>query len=360
MNQRVPSPFKNILDTSIKLIFLALIVAWCLILIFPFGSIITWSIILAMAVAPLYTSLTTKLGGREKLSATIIVVGGILIILVPSFLFIESVIEGIRVVKYQFENDLLTIPPPTSDVKEWPLVGEQLYTFWASSSENLQATIVQYKGQLADFGKFFLEGLLSVGGSIFQFIAATIISGALLVTSGKKQVTKKFFSKLVGDQADEVTDLAQRTVNNVVKGVLGVAFIQSFLVGIGFLLAGVPYAGLWALLVLLLAILQLPAILIILPIAIYLFTIMGTVPAILWTIYLIVAGLSDNFLKPILLGKGAPVPMLVIFLGVIGGFITMGFIGLFIGAIVLSLGYRLFIGWLNEEESTRQSTSGLD
>jgi predicted PurR-regulated permease PerM len=136
-------------------------------------------------------------------------------------------------------------------------------------------------------------------------------------------------------------------VGNVVKGVLGVAFIQAFLVGIGFFLAQVPYPGIWTLLVFLLAVLQIPPLLVVAPVAVYLFSERSTAAAVGWTVYLLLGGFSDNILKPILLGKGAPVPMLVIFLGVIGGFMLSGFIGLFTGAVVMSIGYKLFTTWIN-------------
>jgi predicted PurR-regulated permease PerM len=126
-----------------------------------------------------------------------------------------------------------------------------------------------------------------------------------------------------------------------------VALIQALLIGIGFLISGVPFAGVLTLVVFMLAVLQLPPIIIVLPVIVYLFGAKETLPAILWTVYLILAGISDNILKPLLLGKGAPVPMLVIFIGVIGGFILSGFIGLFTGAIVMSIGYKLFVAWIN-------------
>ena len=125
------------------------------------------------------------------------------------------------------------------------------------------------------------------------------------------------------------------------------AFIQAILIGIGFFLADIPYAGVWTLLVFLLAVLQIPPTLVVIPVAVYLFSEKTTGPAILWTVYLVLGGISDNILKPILLGKGAPVPLLVIFLGVIGGFMLSGFIGLFTGAIVMSIGYKLFATWIN-------------
>ena len=173
----------------------------------------------------------------------------------------------------------------------------------------------------------------------------------LLATKGTNKFAEQFFSKLVGRRAEEFVDLTMKTVGNVVKGVIGVAFIQSILVGLGFLLAGVPYAGIWALLVLVLAILQLPPTLVSVPIIVYLFSVMAPLPAGLWAIYLVAASVSDNLLKPILLGKGAPVPMLVIFLGVIGGFMLSGFLGLFTGAIVMSLGYKLFVAWLGDDNT---------
>jgi predicted PurR-regulated permease PerM len=127
----------------------------------------------------------------------------------------------------------------------------------------------------------------------------------------------------------------------------GMALIQAILIGIGFFLADIPYAGIWTLLVFLLGVLQIPPVLVLILVAVYLFSEKSLVAAVAWTVYLLSAGLSDNILKPILLGQGASVPMLVIFLGVIGGFARSGFIGLFTGAIVMSIGYKLFIAWIN-------------
>jgi predicted PurR-regulated permease PerM len=152
---------------------------------------------------------------------------------------------------------------------------------------------------------------------------------------------------VAGNRGDEFAGVVNMTIGNVVKGILGVALIQAIITGLGFLFAGIPLAGLWTLLVFIFAVLQLPPAIIVVPIMAYMFSEKELTPAIIWTIYLMIAGLSDNILKPILLGKGAPVPMLVIFIGVIGGFIFSGFIGLFTGAVVMSIGYKLFISWLD-------------
>ena len=138
------------------------------------------------------------------------------------------------------------------------------------------------------------------------------------------------------------------TIRNVAKGILGVAFIQFVLMGASLVFANVPFAGLWALLVLLFAIVQLPVGIVAIPVIIYLYSAREPLPATLWSVLILLFSMSDNILKPWLMGKGAPVPMLVIFLGAIGGMIMSGFIGLFTGAIVLSLGYKLVTLWLGE------------
>lgn len=344
--------FNYTIEIIVRLGFLFLLIAWCLQLLYPFAGIIIWAIILAISVAPVYDSLNARLGDKPKVAASIIIIGGLSLIIIPSWLFLDSMIEGVKNVAEKINTESLSIPPPSERVADWPVVGEKIHGIWSLASTNLEAAIIKYKEQILQIGGAFFEGILSLGSSIFQFIISTIIAGILLATRGTDHTSRKFFKRLAGDRGDEFTDVTEVTVRNVTKGVLGVAVIQAILVGIGFLLAGVPYAGLWALLVMILAILQLPPLLVILPVIMYLFSSMSILPASLWTIYLLLAGASDNVLKPVLLGKGAPVPMLVIFLGVIGGFMLSGFIGLFTGAIAISLGYKLFLVWLNEKDTT--------
>ena len=233
-------------------------------------------------------------------------------------------------------------------MKNWPVIGEKLHEAWFAASVNLKQAVVRYKDQLLVVGRVVLAGVVSAGGGVLQIIAAVIVAGVLLCTKGTSDSTHIIFTKLAGERGDELSGIISKTVGNVIKGILGVAFIQSVLIGIGFLLAGIPYAGLWTLLIFVLTVLQIPQALVVIPAAIYLFSAKAMTPAIGWTVYLMLIGLSDNLLKPILLGKGAPVPMLVIFLGVIGGFMLSGLIGLFTGAIVMSVGYKLFLAWLDD------------
>lgn len=338
---------KSIYDTTIRLFFLFIIIAWCLMILYPFVSIMLWGLIFALAFEPLHHGLVKRMGGKPKLASFIIVFVSLAIIIIPSWYFLDAIVAEVREISSSFRNGNLTIPSPSENVRSWPIIGEPLYDIWFSASVNLKQTVVTYKDQFASIGSTLGKGVLSATGGVFQMMVSLIIAGILLTIGGAGEAIRKLFRKLAGDNGDEFADITKKTVGNVVRGVLGVAVIQATLIGIGFLLAGIPYAGLWTLLVFLFAVLQIPPTLIVIPLAVYLFDEKELLPAILWTVYLFLAGISDNIFKPILLGKGAPVPMLVIFLGVVGGFIFSGFIGLFTGAVVMSIGYKLFVGWIN-------------
>lgn len=344
------NPINSIYDTVIRMFLLMLIVAWCLMIMLPFVHIILWGLILGIAFLPIHTALSEKLGGKPKLASTIIVLTTLAIIIFPSWIFLDSIIDGIKEMKSSYQAGTLTIPPPSEKVKSWPVIGNKLYGIWLAGAADIGKFVMKYSDQLVDFGSKVAKGTLGAVSGIIQLMAAMIIAGILLVVRGTAEAVRKFFRKVAGNRGDEFADVAKLTIGNVVKGVLGVAIIQAFLMGIGFMLAGIPYAGLWTLLALIFAILQLPPTLIVIPVVAYMFSEMDTMPAVLWGIYLFLAGISDNVLKPILLGKGAPVPMLVIFIGVVGGFIFSGFIGLFTGAIVMSIGYKLLIAWINSDD----------
>ena len=140
------------------------------------------------------------------------------------------------------------------------------------------------------------------------------------------------------------------TIRSVAKGVLGVAIIQALLSGVGLAIMGVPAPGLWAGAVLILAIIQLPPLIVLGPIAFWVFSIADPVPATIFAVYAFIVSISDAFLKPMFLGRGMEIPMLVILLGAIGGAILSGIIGLFVGAVVLALGYEILKAWMATDE----------
>lgn len=356
MNNKITTD--SVYDTMIRIFMIILIIGWCLAIMLPFFHIMLWGLILAIAFLPIHQSLSKKLGGKPKLASTVIVLISVAIIIIPSWLFIDSVVEGLKSLRADYQAGTLTIPPPEEKVKSWPVIGGKVYVAWLSASENLKSFLLQYKEQLSGILKTIAKGLMGNISAVLQMVGAVIIAGILLVVEGVGEGVRKFFRRLAGSRGDEFADIAKLTVGNVVKGVLGVALIQAFVIGVGLLLAGIPLAGLWTLVIFIFAVLQIPPTLVVIPLVAYMFSIKETTPAILWAIYLLAGGFSDNVLKPILLGKGAPVPMLVIFMGVVGGFIFSGFIGLFTGAIIMSIGYKMFVGWLNtgDSETTESET----
>lgn len=341
-----PSSSNSVYDITIRLFVLLLIVAWCLMIMYPFTSIILWSLIIAMAIFPLHTSLSKKLGGKPKLASFLIVLAILAIFMVPVGLMISSLVDEVKELKEIYDKEGFTLPAPPLKVKEWPIIGERLFDFWQNASYSLGQTMLKYKEQLTEIGGRLARGIMGAAGDLVKILLSVIIAGILLINGKTAESLRKFFRKIAGDRGDEFADITLQTVGNVVKGVLGVAFILAVVHGILFFLADIPYAGIWTLLIFILAIIQIPSLLVSLPIIIYLFAVKEPLPAIVWTVLLLVAGMADNVLKPLLLGKGAPVPMLVIFIGVIGGFILSGFLGLFTGAIIMSLGYKLYIGWV--------------
>jgi len=169
-------------------------------------------------------------------------------------------------------------------------------------------------------------------------------------------LVRRFFDRLFSGRSDEIIELASATIRSVAVGVLGIAFIQAMAGGAGMVIVGVPGAGLWALFILVLAIAQLPPLLVLLPAIIYVFsTNDSTTVALIFTVWSVLVSFSDALLKPLLLGRGVKAPMLVILLGAIGGLIHSGFIGLFLGAVLLALGYQLFTAWLKIGEEPQKT-----
>ncbi len=344
----------SVYDTTIRLFVLILIVGWCLMILYPFVSIILWSLILALAMHPLHSILAKKLGGSPKTASFLIIFSIMVVIILPTWMLIGSLIDEVKMLKTSYDAGTLSIPPPTEKVKEWPIIGGGLYDFWQNASENLEQLILEHKDQFFEVGSTIGKGILSTVSGMVQIIISILIAGILLVFGEAGEEIRKLFRKIAGAKGDEFADMTLKTVGSVVKGIIGVALILALLNGILFLLAGIPYAGIWTLLVFVLGVLQLPIFFITVPVIAYMFSEKELVPAIVWTALLLIAGLSDNILKPILLGKGAPVPMLVIFIGVIGGFIFSGFLGMFTGAIVFSFGYKLFVAWINTDNVEKQ------
>ena len=343
----------SLITEVLKIAIVLLLVVWCFLIIQPFILVLLWSIILAVALFPVYDSIIKKMRGRsKKLGTTIFSVVLILLLLVPTYFLTNSVsrstIDTVRKVK----SNALVLPAPNQDVKEWPVIGEKLYTNWAAASKDIEKYAIEHKEVILDKGSTVLSGFKGFLGSFITFFIATIIAVVLLHNAeNARKSAKAFFGKLVGDDAEEILLICRDVIRSVVKGILLVALIQAGLAFIGFKAIGLPATGVFTFLILVISIMQIPALLVMIPAIILAFSTSNTTPAIIFTIYCLLVGLSDNVLKPMLLGKGLQTPMIVILLGTIGGMLMHGIIGLFIGAVVLAVMHRLYLYWLNTSRS---------
>lgn len=349
------------IETAIRIGLVAIIAVWCFQIVQPFIVPGVWGVIIAVAVYPGYRRLGTALGERHGLAATLFAVLMLVLLIIPAVLLTGTLVDGAQWLAEGLRTGTLSVPPPPESVSRWPLIGENLHRFWTEASQNLEATLRTIGPQFKALGSWLLSAAAGAGLTILQFVLAVIIAAVLLAhASGSEHVAQVIAARLVGDRGVEFTHLAEATVRSVTRGILGVALIQSLLAGLGFLAAGVPGAGLWALFCLLLSVIQIGIFPVSIPILIYVFTTADTLTAVAFMIWILLVGALDNVLKPILLGRGVEVPMAVIFLGAIGGFLSSGIIGLFVGAVVLVLGYKLFLAWLNEDRPPAPAEGGLE
>ena len=337
------------IDIAIRIGVIALLIVLCFQILRPFISLVIWGAILAIAFYPVCRKLRGVLGGRNKVAAAIITVVMLLAIILPSVRMVGSLVDGVRYINLRIQSSEMKMPPPPDGIEKWPFIGELLKEEWYDASKNLQATLTRFQPQIRAVSLRLLRSAMGTALGLLQFALSIIIAGIFMANAkGSGDLARDLFVRLAGERGADFADISAQTVRAVVKGLLGVAIIQSLLAGTGFVVAGVPGAGLWAFACLFLAIIQIGILPVVIPVIIYMFSTASTLTAGLLTAWLIPVCLVDNILKPILLGRGAPVPMLVVFLGAIGGFLSMGFIGLFVGAVILSLGFKLLRVWLDE------------
>ena len=354
---------KDLTDILIRIGLIAFLVVMSVKIFSPFMGVMLWALILAVTLYPLHQKLAGKLGGKEGRAATLMVLCGILIIGGPTAMLASSLAGFAHEAHTAFENDTFSIKTPPPSVAEWPLIGEKLHGAWTRAAHDLPAFLQKNKEQLVSVSKAILGLIAGTAGGIFSFIVSVIIAGVMMAygRSGSEAM-RKISCRLSGpEKGDNLFKLSTATIRSVSMGVVGVAFIQALLIGVGLFWAGIPAAGLLAAVVLVLGIAQLPATLITLPVIAYIWwSGDSTLSNIIFTVYLVIAGLADNVLKPMFLGRGVDAPMPIILLGALGGMVTGGLIGLFVGAVLLALGYVIFMDWVDDGEIGNSSIAGED
>jgi len=349
-NNKKENSKNKVIHYALQLLGLGFILYSCYNIINPFLNILIWGGVLSITLYPLYIRLTNIFKGKKIIPSIVITLTMLLIIIVPAGGLLFATVDEFRELKDTFHAGTLTIPPPQENTKEWPIIGDKVYTAWTEASKDMNVFVEKHREQIQPVLIQALGLVSSAGKGILMLLGSIIVSGIFLIYANQaSDFLKSLLTKLSEEHGENMTSAVAVTVRNVAKGILGVAFIQSILVGIGLVIAGVPFAGLWTLLCLLLAIVQIGIFPVSIGVIIYIWGVGDTTTAVVLTIWMVFLGLIDNFLKPIMMGKGAPAPMLVVFMGTIGGFITNGFIGLFTGAIIFSVSYNLIVSWVNNK-----------
>lgn len=353
MNQAAGSKttMSQAIDIAINLLIIFLIMAWCLQILSPFLGVVVWGAVIAIAIYPAFLKLKASLGGRGKLAITFFVVVSFALVIIPLWSFGGSVVETAVDLRQDLEAGSLVVAPPSDSVRDWPVIGKKTHALWSEASTSMSDFFAAHSDQVRNVAMTVVSKAASAGKEALAFLISIAIAAVFLASaSGANAAMQRLFLRLSPRQGDELLSMSVATVRSVAVGVLGVALIQSLLAGIGLAAVGVPAAGILALLVLIVAVAQLPPILILGPVAVYVFSVESTTVAVVFLVWSILVSFSDAVLKPILLGRGLDTPMPVVLLGAIGGMITSGIIGLFVGAVVLSVGYKLFLAWLESGE----------
>ncbi|ALR17400.1 MULTISPECIES: AI-2E family transporter [Vibrio] len=349
----------NMVESSIRIGLIFVLFMFTYDIIRPFILPVIWGAIIAVALLPVTKRLQRAYGGRRGLAATTIALLGIALLVTPLVMVSGSIYDGATHALQVLQSGDVKIPGPKPSVADWPLVGGKLYDTWTLFSTNLEQAIQTFMPQI----KSALTSLLGMMGGALGSVLLSILS--LAIAAGFMTYSESLASGLTtiairtaGDNAKSWATLIAATIKSVLLGVVGVAAIQALLIGAGFFVFGVPAAGLLTLILMILCIAQLPALLAVLPVIGYMYMTQDSTTATLFTVWAVVGALSENLLKPMLMGRGVDTPMPIILIGAIGGMLVYGIVGLFLGAVILSIWYELFVWWLSIEKAQQQEELG--
>jgi predicted PurR-regulated permease PerM len=356
----------RLLDVLIRAAFIGVLAVLCYVVFAPFLTLMAWALILAITLYPLQRALARRIGGRQGLAATIVVISGCLLIVGPAALLMNSFGSSIHDLVRAVQNNTLEIPAPRQGIEEWPLVGKRIHEVWSKAHTDLPALVESMQPKIGELARKALSIVASIGVGMLQFLASFIVAGILMAygeagTRGSRAI----FERIAGSERGEsFARLSTATIRAVAQGVIGIAFVQAILVGLALLVAHIPWAGVLAAITLVLSVAQVPALIVTLPAIGYIWSSgnYGNGAAIAYTIILLLAGMADNVLKPLMLGRGVDVPMPVVLLGALGGMATGGILGMFVGATLLALGYQIFMSWVaaNPDSSAAAPQTGSE
>lgn len=344
----------NAIELAIRLCLIAILLYWTSVIVFPFAPIIAWSVIMAVALYPAFEWLSAAFGGRPRVAATMLTCLSLLVVVGPvTWLGVDLIDASTRIIE-SASNGRLAVPPPLESVKSWPIVGQQLYDFWALASTNARSALAPLLPQLRPLGEKLIEAVSSAGVGTLKFLVSVLVMGFLfLYAQPLVAVVENLVGKIDKGHGVRFVELAAATIRAVSRGVIGMSLLQAIVSGIGMSLAGVPAASVLTLLVLILGIVQIGPGLVTVPVIIWAWAEMPVASALALTICLAAVSLSDALVKPFFLSRGLTTPTIVTFIGVIGGILAHGILGLFVGPIIVAVAWNLADAWLNDRGDAR-------
>jgi predicted PurR-regulated permease PerM len=359
MHSKISAPF-DVTRTTLSVVFISLFIFASFWVVRPFITAFIWATTIVVATWPLMLGLQEWLWGKRRLAVLVMTLVLLLVLLVPLSLAVFTILDKAdAIVAWVRSLAAFTVPPPPQWIENIPLLGTKLADRWqqlaALSPEELSAQLAPHAGKIV---RWFATQAGSAGWMIFQFLL-TVIIAAILYANGDAAAAgvKAFSRRLAGQKGEEAAVLAARAIRGVALGVVLTAIIQSILGGIGLAVTGVPAATVLTAVMFILCVAQIGPSLVLIPSVILLYWKGETLWGTLLLVWAVPVALLDSFLRPTLIRRGASLPLLLIFAGVIGGLIAFGIIGLFIGPVVLAVAYTLLKAWVSDEAQKQKAVA---
>jgi predicted PurR-regulated permease PerM len=347
-----PDGAPDLVRTTFRLLAVGVLVVLSVWIVSPFLMATAWATMIAIATWPLLLRAQSWLGDRRAAAAVGMTLALLLVLVVPFYFGVAAVVEHAgRIADWSRALVALAAQPPPEWVAALPVVGQPIAARWrelAAQPEALSERVAPFvQGVLVWFG----GQVGSVGMLLLQLLLTVVVVGILYVKGDTvARGVNRFARRLAGAQGEEAVLLAARAVRAVALGVVVTAIVQSALVGLGLAVAGVPYVTILVVIVFVLAIAQLGPVLVLIPAAVWVYQTQGAAWGIPFIVWAALCAMLDNFLRPVLIKRGADLPLLLIFAGVIGGLVGFGVIGLFVGPVVLAVAYTLLVEWVADDE----------